>query len=70
MLYIREHIELHVPGLHYDCPDSSASFKSKINMRTHMLRTCPNKKLVSHNPEKLQKHTERVINRWGEPKRN
>ena len=56
--HIREHIELHVPGLQYDCPDCSASFKSKNTMRTHMLRTCPNKEPIAqyHRKEPLAQY--------------
>ena len=41
--HLREHIELHVPGLQYECPDCSAFFKSKNNMRSHMIKACPKK---------------------------
>ena len=41
--HIREHIEVHVSGLQYECPDCSANFKSKNNMRSHMVKACPKK---------------------------
>ena len=38
--HMREHIEVHVSGLQYACPDCKATFTSKNNMRTHMIKSC------------------------------
>ena len=47
--HIREHIEVHVPGLQYECPDCSANFKSKNNMRSHMVKACPKNWIIQCN---------------------
>ena len=39
--HIREHVEIHVPGLQYKCPKCDAKTKTKNSLRSHMTRVCP-----------------------------
>ena len=39
--HIREHVEIHVPGLQYKCPKCDANTKTKNSLRSHMTRVCP-----------------------------
>ena len=41
--HTREHIEVHVSGLQYTCPDCGANFKSKNAMRRHISKACTRK---------------------------
>ena len=62
--HMREHIEVHVSGLQYVCPDCKSTFKSKNNMRTHMIKSCKIKDWIkcescnfkSHNQDSLDHH--------------
>ena len=36
--HMRKHIEVHVPGLQYKCPDCSVTLKSKNNLRSHLIK--------------------------------
>ena len=62
--HMREHIEVHVSGLQYVCPDCRTTFKSKNNMRTHMIKACKIKDWMkcescnfkSHNQDSLDNH--------------
>ena len=38
-----EHVEVHVTGLQYVCPDCGIGLKSKNSMRSHMLKSCTKK---------------------------
>ena len=38
--HIREHVEIHVPGLQYKCPKCGAKAKTKNSLRSHMSRVC------------------------------
>ena len=38
--HIREHVEIHVPGLQYKCPKCGAKTKTKNSLRSHMSRVC------------------------------
>ena len=39
--HIREHVEIHIPGLQYKCPKCDAKTKTKNSLRSHMTRVCP-----------------------------
>ena len=60
--HIREHVEIHVPGLQYKCPKCDAKTKTKNSLRSHMTRVCPystkkrDKKFTTHNDTILYSH--------------
>ena len=41
--HMMEHVEVHVTGLQYVCPDCGIGLKSKNSMRSHMLKSCTKK---------------------------
>jgi hypothetical protein len=43
--HLREHIEVHIPGLQYQCPECGIpTFKTKNALRSHMKRACKTRK--------------------------
>ena len=79
--HMREHIEVHVSGLQYACPECRATFTSKNNMRTHMIKSCRVKDRIkchwtkchfkSHSQESFDnhiysKHTKILQNKKGQ----
>ena len=55
--HIREHIEVHVSGLQYECPVCSVNLTSKNNMRSHMVKRHAQKYIGVKSQNVINTHT-------------
>ena len=60
--HMREHVEVHVPGLQYECPKCSVNLTSKNNLRSHLVKACPKKECVRCNFCDFSDKSQNVIN--------